>query len=174
MKAIKQLIVVIMIAIAFPAFAADEPAKTETKIEAKTDYKDAFLQLALEKSKLYSGKMEDAIGQGVEMAKKEVPELAKEWITWRFYYHLINACVPLVCLIMVMGWIVYWYKVNVKARWDDEPSHAIFIVSAIFGSAIFIGLSISIFSEDHLSKLIQIKVAPRIYMIEEVSKLIRK
>lgn len=166
----KKLIVILLLAFALPAFAAEE-----TKQEpAKTDYKDAFLKLALEKSKLYSGKVEDAIGQGVEMAKKEVPELAKEWITWRFYYHLWFVIMPIiVILVSVLVFGFCFYKSG-KEGYGESGWGVLTIVTGFCGAIAIIMACAHLCCEDHVIKLIQINTAPRIYMIEEVAKLIRK
>jgi hypothetical protein len=170
----KKLISIMALALAFalsiPAYAEDAKPENKKTVE-KVDYKDAFLSLALEKTKLYSGKVEDALGKGIDVAQKEAPELAKEWLRWRFYYHLFYT-LQFPCLFAVLiGWICFCHsksKSCPRSEWDEVIPMSLFIGFFVL-SISFLVMAL----DGHPMKLIQITTAPRIYLIESVAELIR-
>lgn len=150
--------------LSLPVRASEAPAETP-KQEVKVDYKDAFLGLVLEKTKLYSGKMENALGSGLELAQKEAPKLAYEYLRWKLLLSITifsaNALVLIVASILIC--------LGVKRNWGD----GLFGLMALVFGALPVMISIFYLCSS-ATDIIQIKTAPRIYLIEQAASLIYK
>lgn len=150
--------------------AAKPVAPTEvTATESSSKLSDAsadFLRFALAKAEKYSGKVEDAIGKGVDLAVQEAPETARQWITWRAWYHGLRFSIPFL-LLFVCG---ISFAVSLK-RSDFDNGNVWSFITVFSGVIGGFSLLAAIFNFDNLFSLIQIWVAPRIYMIEELIKL---
>lgn len=153
-----------------PVHGAEVEKQPEPQKKEKVNYGDAFLGLALEKTKLYSGKVEDAIGKAVDVTQKEAPELMREFIVWRTWKHALAAMWPISFLLI--GIVSAILGFNTKKGWGyDCPSQW-----AIMTAAGFIMLFFCLISGGYreIEKLVQVTVAPRIYIAEEVMSLIKK
>lgn len=140
----------------------------ETKVEAKKEkpaIKDEFLQFALEKAKLYSENGEQAIGKAVDLAQREAPELAKEWLRWRFWRSIIY-CV--LCTITI--WPCIWAMKKGHAIGDEGGAFMCVMGGfALVGSIILVATV----AAPALIDAIQIAIAPRIYIAEQLINLIK-
>lgn len=155
-----------------PAAKTEAPSKTSEQL-AQTG--NDFLRFALTKAEKYSGKIEDAVGSGVDLAMKEAPETARQFLTWHFYMHLIKGLTPLV---LGVASLVFF---TLGIKWADWNGLGFWCWSAIIG-AIFSFICLLAFlcsppnvisGLDHLMACVQIHVAPRIYLIEQVSQLFK-
>ncbi len=180
MNALRRLLLALTLLTA--SFAA-EPQQAVPPV--KVDYKDAFLQLALEKAKTYTGAVETAISKAVDVVATESPKLLEEWLKWRFWYHLLHCVIPL-SFIALFGGIAWWGNGN----WSvddalDGDHHSIRKVGAGGCCALAcIFTFFSLFVDDppstrnaergHVYSLIQVVVAPRVYAVESAIQLMKR
>lgn len=173
MKTIKNIIFLIGLLISVPLMATqtspvDKEVTTQTN---KIDYKDAFLSFALEKAKTYSDKAEVAVGKAVDYTVKEAPEVAKEYLTWRAWYHGLHFLFPVLGSIILAIVFLLCFR---KATWDNDGPSVYDILTIVTGvSNIFMFTAVCL-NIDHLYSFVQINVAPRVYMIEQVMHLFGK
>jgi hypothetical protein len=179
-----------LIGLVFATSLRSEEAKPEApKQEVKADaYKDPFLNLAYEKTKLYSGKMEGALAKAIDITEKEAPGLARDYIKWRICYHALNI-LSVVVPATIFGIAAFcMFKkskrlelARVKAGYgnreglpDGEFQFGWGVAYAIVALLFSIGTIVHAFGNDHVSGLIQAIVAPKIYMAEKVMHLLGK
>ena len=166
-------------------------AAAETKIPTR-DYKEAFLELALEKTKKYSDAAEGAVTKAVDVAQKEAPELAEQFLLWRFWHSGsvlgINTLVILIFLVIAQVAIRSWRRArdafvarSSDKTWarqgytlDDHVGGPVSVVSYVCASITSIVLLANMFGNGHLLTMIQIKIAPKIYLAEQLLALVRK
>lgn len=153
----------------------------ETKVEATPAAKpptveatrDAFLSFVLDKAKTYTDKAEVAAGKAIDLITKESPLVVAEFLTWRAWMHGLKGLFPLVVLaggLILMNF--HWGRYEFDGCYGQELikgtqlNVAGFIVGSIGGL-----VSALIFMTDgisHLLDLVQLFVAPRIYLVEQV------
>ncbi len=166
-----------------PAFAAEPatapvaptPAAAVPKVEI--NYKDAFLQFALEKAQKYSGAVEGAVSKAVDAATDEAPIVAHEYLHWKLWYHAMNAFAPMIALLACVGTFVWqWTKFDTNAYGHLTRGSPLNIVATILGGmgTVVFALMTCVWAIPNLMSFIQILVAPRVYVIEQVLHLVGK
>lgn len=161
----------------YAADAAPNPETTAKPAETvKRDYKDAFLAFALEKAEKYSGTAEQVVSKAVDTATKEAPLLAREFIIWRAWMHAIKGVFPIVLFTVFLTlFCKQWGK------WQDDgygnlkkgtTGNVIATVVGGIGSGVT-GVA-SVICADHILSFVQVLVAPRVYMVEQVLNLFGK
>ncbi len=192
MKTNKLSILILLSCLALPVFSAEqatnsqassppatvqvESAKevktvtTQSASVSTTNYKDAFLALALEKAKSYSGTIENTISKAVDAVQVEAPLIVGEFLRWHLWKAGVSFGVNLFILSLVL---VLFYKIT---KWWNETADS----DAQFGLVVLFLISIiplvitSINLFNYSLEFIQILVAPRIYLIEQVMVLVKK
>lgn len=178
-KILTPILTLILSALLFaaPALAVESTEKTAAAPAAKTDYTDAFLSLALDKAKLYSGKAEDAIGKGVDIAMEEAKPTAMEFLRWRAWSHGIKALFPPVLLVLFVALQLWqWPRFEFGYHEDLIKGTVLNVVASIVA---WVGIGVCsimtiVVSFPNLMDFIQLWVAPRIYVIEQVIGLMKK
>lgn len=173
MKYTKWLVMFLLVIVS--AFAAESaPVEVKAPVPVKVNYKDAFLKFALDKAEKYSDKAEQTVVKTVDIAMKEAPELAREFLVWRAWK---NGLTFLTYLIMPFILGIICFKLVKTAQNAPSESGVEFVsvlCAAIFG--IWTILMILVLLIDGLSALmdlIQILVAPRIYIIEQLTNMLK-
>jgi hypothetical protein len=160
--------------VATQTVAPDSVAAAKAKI-AHTGA-DALSWMA-DRAKAYTGKLEEGLSVAVDKAMVEIPKTLQEYLAWKAAYHAIfGLSGPIIAIIfMIIMGVAYR-----QADWSDGDMAAVITIASgvmiviclwafIIGGASRESMS----GLEHTTKLVQIKVAPRIYLIEELGKLIR-
>lgn len=104
------------------------------------------------------------VKEGMALAKTEVPIVINELLAWGLW----SSVVWLVIGVLLLGIGIFFVVLGIKESRKNSYSDAdifYFILSLIFSAA---GIITSI---SHTLNIIQINVAPRVYLIEKISTL---
>ncbi len=171
----RHLLSILILAFCLPLFAAEpEKAATPPPVAppaAKASYSDAFLGFALEKAKLYSGTIEETIGKGVDLAAKELPETMRQFLVWRAWSHGIKAFVPPIFLALFIALQLWqWPRFEFYYRERLVKGTELNVIASIVAwvGIVASGITSITVSAPNLMALVQLWVAPRIYVIEQV------
>jgi hypothetical protein len=138
------------------------------ELEKKTEStKDEFLRFALEKARQYTGAAENAVSSAVDMAQREAPELAKEWIRWRTWYHALCFAPGLLGLGVSLWFVRLFFK---KGGFEDFDSFPIGMTALILS---MLSLMTMVAWGPHILKFVLVTVAPRIYIAEQLIEIIK-
>lgn len=174
MNKIKAIIFGWALAAVLPVFAAD--ASATTKNDASPT-KDVFISFVLDKAKVYTDKAEVAVSKAVDVVTTEAPRLVQEFLRWRLWMHGISTFLPVGLLIL--GFYLFFkhfgkWKMDAYGNHLVEGTPANVIATVLSGVLTLASLIISIaISLDHLMRFIQVLVAPRVYLVEEVIKVLK-
>ena len=102
-------------------------------------------------------------------ANAEVPLFIQEFLIWNFYSGLINIVGILILLVITFGLYIKFKKYLVESFKNGEPLMAL---SLVFIIPLVIFLVIGLFCS--VKDVIQIKVAPKVYLIEKAAEMIKK
>ena len=115
------------------------------------------------------GATKEGLVKAVDFAQEQAPLVIQEFLSWKFY----EALIELVCsfgVVGLMGLFVYVILVWTKGFRYDGDKHMtrffIFAVSLIIAAPLCINF---IHIRQPVKTMVQIKVAPRVYMIEYVA-----
>lgn len=102
-------------------------------------------------------------------ANAEVPLVIQEFLIWNFYSGLINIVGILVFLGIVFSLCIKFKKNIIETFKYDDFLTAVISIITIF-CAIF--STVGLFS--NVKDIIQIKVAPKVYLVEKAAELIKQ
>ena len=153
-----------------PAVTAPAAAPQKSSPPSLSQTRDAFLAFALDKAKGYTDKAEIAVSKAVDVVSQEAPLAAAEFLRWRAWMHAIKGLTPL--LLGIIGIVVFCWQ------WGKWKAHGDYLTSGTMGNVVATtaGGIVSLISgvvflaagAGHVLSFVQISVAPRVYMIEQV------
>ena len=110
----------------------------------------------------------DKIG---EWGGKEIPSFITEFLTWRFYENVISIAVYL--LLIVVAAIVIAKVLIPLIKFINSTSYEELIGFPIAVIVLVSGALLVNFPVEEIKDCVKIKVAPKVYLIEEAAKLIK-
>jgi ABC-type multidrug transport system fused ATPase/permease subunit len=168
MKTIRYIITLVAFALLGVIASAEEAKSTEPVKQAVSD---EFMRFALDKAKQYTGTAEQVVGKTVDLVQKEAPETVEQFLKWRFVRAVLGIGIPLSIFLLASITTGILFRVS-KNTWEGGP--CLTNIAAIVGVVITLfSLIGSLASMDNVFEAIQIHVAPRIYLIEELGKLLK-
>lgn len=119
-------------------------------------------------SEIYSAS-KVGIVKAVDFAQEQSPLVVQEFLAWRFSQAIIYLVMGVIALAL-LGALV---KKCLSGSWRDATEEASGVVGTIFG----VGVSLIILGKcviPNMETIVQIKVAPRVYVIEWVAEQVQK
>ena len=190
MNILRSLILAALLSV--PLFAADvQPANAtpaapvavtvaKSNPPAWAETRDAFLSFALDKAKSYTGTAEQIATKAVDTAVAEAGPTAIEFLKWRAWMHGIKAftCI-LIFGIGLTLFCVQWRYWALGGYCGEQlvKGTAGNVVATVIGGVVALISFLTFFASSpygDLLSFVQIMVAPRIYMIEQVLHLFGK
>lgn len=172
---LSQLIIFATISIFCHSVYADdtktEPVKTVEPATVTTKASDELLRFILDKAKLYSGKVEDTLGKGIDLAEKEAPETVRQYLVWGMWKNALMFAFPLVSFVVFSILCVIGMNKS-KGKWQNPGIVNICTIVCGFLAVIF--FSFTLINIDCLFNIVQIHLAPRIYILEQLRDLLHK
>jgi hypothetical protein len=123
-------------------------------------------------------------------AGKEIPPFINEYLQWKFWENMVGIGVYILFLIVaILGYVVIWkfgYKV-VKSRIDSDKDFngsplgycdrcdygVVKWLCLLVWPIIFIIVACATFPRDNIFTCLKIKIAPKVYLIEEAVKIVK-
>jgi len=131
----------------------------------------------LNKVAAWVGETADKIG---DFAAREIPPFIHEYLAWKFWENIIGIIFHFIFLFVVIGVITLSYKTIkffIKKTNGNYASDGWFmgtIFSFVIGAACSIILSVNWikdFPSDKILECVQIKMAPKIYLVEKAAEI---
>ena len=123
----------------------------------------------------------EAAAQNVEeFAAKEIPPFIEEFLMWRFLDHGISVCVWVILTIIPVIVALIYKKYWTFDGFDDHPTKCIPSAIIVFVLGLISLLNFGIGSPQspstigHIKQMVKIKVAPKVYLVEEAAEIIKK
>ena len=110
-----------------------------------------------------------------DFAAKEVPPFITEYLNWQFFNAAINVALWIVPFLLFIGFIC----VNLKAgNWTHKKltgEAAYPLISLLISIGVSIAFFVSFFAEtvDDIKDMVQIKIAPKVYLIEKAAEIVK-
>lgn len=122
----------------------------------------------------YLEKLEQGAQKGVDILQEEVPLYVQELLSWMFVENIFNI---ITSLMWIIGAFLFSYMLHiaVKSIREDEPNNEGCYV--IYAANIFPLIAFCIATScafDSAKQAVKIKVAPRVVVVEEISKLVNQ
>lgn len=108
-----------------------------------------------------------------DFAVKEIPPFIHEYLQWKFYDAAFDAACRMIFVIIGLVMTCYFKKVMVWAnKHADEEGGLSYLAVVVFGfvTGVFV---LGAFPNEQLKDMVQIKVAPKVYLIEKAAEIIK-
>jgi len=109
-----------------------------------------------------------------DFAANEIPPFVNEYITWKFYENLLP--IGMYALVMLIISVLVYKLIIPLYRWanttSESESDSIYFVIPSVATLLLLMITLFSFPYDSIKNCIQIKVAPKVFLIEQTSKLI--
>lgn len=113
-------------------------------------------------------KTKEGILRGIEVVQEQVPDLIHQLLAWKFAFHMTWVLLSLIMMVIFIL-ITIW---TCKSRPEHTDNWTIWDTKLVI--SIFTGIlaTIALCSLPHnIFNMIQIKVAPKIYLLEYISRM---
>ena len=108
-----------------------------------------------------------------DFATEQIPPFITEYLTWKFWEAAFSASLYLILVAIAGVYLAYWKKIwawNVK-YFDSSDGISLLPVCL---SAILLTLALFFnFPYNEIKDMIQINIAPKVYLLEKASELIK-
>lgn len=106
-----------------------------------------------------------------DFATKEIPPFIHEYLQWKFFEACYYTIIPIVCLLISL----YILRYGRKLLSSDKNYGGFEIVPVIIGSLFTVVAVIATMVNGipNLKTAVQIKIAPKVYLIEQASEIIK-
>lgn len=157
MKTLKSFIILLVIAAS--TFAADATPKNK---------EEGIKEFVLEKAKAYTEKAEMGVNGFVSFVEKEAPVVASEFLQFRFLKHAFAAGSATALMALLTAFIAYM-ELNKKVKEALEGGNYMIAFVCFIGVILIFSLT----AHENIVSAVQIKIAPRVYLLENLAKLVK-
>jgi hypothetical protein len=108
-----------------------------------------------------------------DFATEQIPPFITEYLTWKFWEAAFSASMYLIVLVVAGVYLAYWKKIwawNVKYF---DITDGISLLPTLLSAVGVSLLLIFNFPYDEIKDMIQINIAPKVYLLEKASELIK-
>ena len=108
-----------------------------------------------------------------DFATEQIPPFITEYLTWKFWEAAFSASMYLIVLAVAGVYLAYWKKIwawNVKYF---DSTDGISLLPTLLSAVGVSLLLIFQFPYDEIKDMIQINIAPKVYLLEKASELIK-
>lgn len=117
-------------------------------------------------------KTKDGILKGIEIAQEHVPDLIQQIIAWELAVGYICTIIGFVFMVSIaIIWTILIKKDKAINNLDDDTQNLIYVPSFIF--TVIGGLTGILMFTTSIVKIVKISVAPKLFLIEYISNLIK-
>lgn len=106
-----------------------------------------------------------------DFATQQIPPFIEEFLTWKFYEALFDIGVSLTVIIAVIGFSFWVIPFGIKKMKEID---VMFVLLPILWSIFTVAVVCNIFPIQQLKTCVQIKVAPKVYLVEYGANLMKK
>jgi hypothetical protein len=110
-----------------------------------------------------------------DFASKEIPPFIHEYITWKFYENLFP--ITLYVLFLLILTLVVCKFITPFWRWafntSEKENDRIYFIGPAIATFLMTVVVLFAFPYDNIKNCIQIKVAPKVYLLEQVTEIIK-
>ena len=107
------------------------------------------------------------VAQAVDFALQQAPLVVQEFLSWKMGEAIFN-CIFFSIAIIILLSIIVWAKKKIKKLHSYDDDIVFYSMIITFCIVFTVGLTIPI--KNNIETIIKIKLAPRVYIIEYVTK----
>jgi hypothetical protein len=109
-----------------------------------------------------------------DFATEQIPPFITEYLTWKFWEAAFSASLYLILVAVAGVYLAYWKKIwawNVKYF---DRSDGVSLLPVCLSAALLTLMLVFNFPYDEIKDMIQINIAPKVYLLEKASEIIKQ
>lgn len=119
--------------------------------------------------------IEEASSKISDFAVQHIPPFIQEYLTWKFWESAVYTCCYFVPIVIM--WMLYSVFIKKIWNWGKEQSNhtdGISRLVPIVFTAVPLVITTSSFPIQPIMDMIQISLAPKVYILEQASQLVKQ
>ena len=108
-----------------------------------------------------------------DFATEQIPPFITEYLTWKFWEAAFSASLYLILVAVAGVYLAYWKKIWAWTMKELNSSDGVSLLPTLLSVAALSALLIYNFPYDEIKDMIQINIAPKVYLLEKASELIK-
>jgi EamA domain-containing membrane protein RarD len=108
-----------------------------------------------------------------DFAAKEIPPFIHEYLQWKFYEATFDASFRMIFVLVGFVTLCCLGKIIAWAKKYANHSDGLSYIAPILSAFIAVILVLVPFPRDQIKDMVQIKVAPKVYLIEKAAEIIK-
>lgn len=108
-----------------------------------------------------------------DFATEQIPPFITEYLTWKFWEAAFSASFYLILVAVAGVYLAYWKKIWAWTIEKFEDSDGASLIPTLLSAAALSLLLIFNFPYDEIKDMIQITIAPKVYLLEKTAELIK-
>ena len=112
-----------------------------------------------------------------ELVKTEIPPIIQEYLYWKFFENLLSASFCLVPVILGLVWFIFYSKKVFKKCLEADRVSKGETFWTIIPAIVSIASALLIFFQfpgKEIKNMVYIKIAPKVYLIDQVGQFIKQ
>lgn len=108
-----------------------------------------------------------------DFATEQIPPFITEYLTWKFWEAAFSASLYLIVLAVAGVYLAYWKKIWAWTMKELNSSDGVSLLPTLLSAVGVSLLLIFQFPYDEIKDMIQISIAPKVYLLEKTAELIK-
>lgn len=118
--------------------------------------------------------IESAASKINDFATEQIPPFIHEYLTWKFWEAAFSASLYLILVVVAGVYLAYWKRLWAWTMEKFEDSDGVSLLPTLLSAVGVSLLLIFKFPYDEIKDMIQISIAPKVYLMEKAAELIKK
>lgn len=114
-----------------------------------------------------------AVGEAVNWAITQAPDLCEQYLAYSFYSATITLITVVVCAMLLIASVLLAFKHTSRLEQYDDAKFVIRILAVVVSVSLFVAVIVPI-AISSVKDIVKIKLAPKVYLVEFASSLIKR
>lgn len=117
--------------------------------------------------------IESAASKISDFAVEQVPPFITEYLNWKFWEAFTHTVIFMIPILIIWGLYIRFRKFIWGLVFKDGDIDAL-VVPVVAATAILILITCAAFPLEHIKDMIQISIAPKVYLLEKAAEIVKQ
>jgi hypothetical protein len=118
--------------------------------------------------------IESAASKISDFAVEQVPPFITEYLNWKFWEAATHTVIFMIPILIVWGLYIRFRKFIWGLAFDRDGLIDPLVVPVLGGTMVLILATGAMFPLEHIKDMIQISIAPKVYLLEKAAEIVKQ
>lgn len=118
--------------------------------------------------------IESAASKISDFAVEQVPPFITEYLNWKFWEAATNTVIFMIPILIIWGLYIRFRKFIWGLAIGEDGDIDPFVILVVIGTVILIMTTCAMFPLEHIKDMIQISIAPKVYLLEKAAEIVKQ